>query len=239
MSFDGQVWLPLIEIVWINVLLSGDNAVVIALACRSLPPKQQTWGMILGTVPAVVLRIVFALAIVYVMQVPYLKLVGGLLLFWIAVKMMLPEAEPTENSVGDASTLFAAVRTIVIADIVMSLDNVIAIAAAARGHTGLMVIGLAISMPMIIFGSAVVLKLLTRFPVLVMAGGALLGYIAGQVVIGDPALAAWIGESAGFLDVAVPVTGAVLTLVLGRGLTQVAGTRRRKQIDAPSGDSLC
>ena len=110
MSFDGQVWLPLIEIVWINVLLSGDNAVVIALACRSLPPKQQTWGMIFGTVPAVVLRIVFALAIVYVMQVPYLKLVGGLLLFWIAVKMMLPEAEPTENSVGDASTLFIKQR---------------------------------------------------------------------------------------------------------------------------------
>jgi predicted tellurium resistance membrane protein TerC len=216
MAFDGQIWLPLIEIVWINVLLSGDNAVVIALACRSLPPKQQTWGMILGTVPAVVLRIAFALAIVHVMQVPYLKLAGGLLLFWIAVKMMLPEAEPTENNVGVASTLFAAVRTIVIADIVMSLDNVIAIV-----------------------GSAVVLKLLARFPILVMAGGALLGYIAGQVVIGDPALAAWIGESAGFLDVAVPVTGAVLTLVLGRGLTHVADTRRRKQIDAPSGDSLC
>jgi YjbE family integral membrane protein len=235
MWLDGQIWLSLIEIIWINVLLSGDNAVVIALACRSLPARQQTWGMILGTVPAVVLRVVFAVAIVYVMQVPYLKLVGGLLLFWIAVKMMVPEPEPAEDSVAGAATLFAAVRTIVVADVVMSLDNVIAIAAAARGQTVLMGIGLAISMPMIIFGSAVLLKLLARFPMLVTAGSALLGYIAGEVAVGDPAVVGWAGESARSFDVAVPVASAILTVAFGRGLNHLAHLRRRKRLAARSG----
>jgi YjbE family integral membrane protein len=235
MWLDGQIWLSLIEIIWINVLLSGDNAVVIALACRSLPARQQTWGMILGTVPAVVLRVVFAVAIVYVMQVPYLKLVGGLLLFWIAVKMMVPEPEPAEDSVAGAATLFAAVRTIVVADVVMSLDNVIAITAAARGQTVLMGIGLAISMPMIIFGSAVLLKLLARFPMLVTAGSALLGYIAGEVAVGDPAVVGWAGESAGSFDVAVPVASAILTVAFGRGLNHLAHLRRRKRLAARSG----
>jgi YjbE family integral membrane protein len=235
MWLDGQIWLSLIEIIWINVLLSGDNAVVIALACRSLPARQQTWGMILGTVPAVVLRVVFAVAIVYVMQVPYLKLVGGLLLFWIAVKMMVPEPEPAEDSVAGAATLFTAVRTIVVADVVMSLDNVIAIAAAARGQTVLMGIGLAISMPMIIFGSAVLLKLLARFPMLVTAGSALLGYIAGEVAVGDPAVVGWAGESAGSFDVAVPVASAILTVAFGRGLNHLAHLRRRKRLAACSG----
>jgi YjbE family integral membrane protein len=235
MWLDGQIWLSLIEIIWINVLLSGDNAVVIALACRSLPARQQTWGMILGTVPAVVLRVVFAVAIVYVMQVPYLKLVGGLLLFWIAVKMMVPEPEPAEDSVAGAATLFTAVRTIVVADVVMSLDNVIAIAAAARGQTVLMGIGLAISMPMIIFGSAVLLKLLARFPMLVTAGSALLGYIAGEVAVGDPAVVGWAGESARSFDVAVPVASAILTVAFGRGLNHLAHLRRRKRLAACSG----
>jgi YjbE family integral membrane protein len=235
MWLDGQIWLSLIEIIWINVLLSGDNAVVIALACRSLPARQQTWGMILGTVPAVVLRVVFAVAIVYVMQVPYLKLVGGLLLFWIAVKMMVPEPEPAEDSVAGAATLFTAVRTIVVADVVMSLDNVIAIAAAARGQTVLMGIGLAISMPMIIFGSAVLLKLLARFPMLVTAGSALLGYIAGEVAVGDPAVVGWAGESARSFDVAVPVASAILTVAFGCGLNHLAHLRRRKRLAACSG----
>ena len=227
-AFDAGFWIGLLQIIWINILLSGDNAVVIALACRSLPPKQQRWGIILGTLPAIVLRVVFAVFIAYLMEIPWLKLIGGLLLFWIAVKMLQPEDGGHEDGEGAAS-LWAAVRTIVVADAVMSLDNVIAIAAAAGGDLVLLVLGLGISMPLVIFGSAVLLKVLTRFPILVWAGAALLGWIAGEVMVGDPGVAPWIDANAHLLHKIGPAAGAVLVVLVGLLLTRLAA--RRKPID--------
>ncbi|MCI0430655.1 MAG: TerC family protein [Rhodospirillales bacterium] len=228
---DHAFWVALLQIIWINILLSGDNAVVIALACRSLPERQRRWGIILGTLPAVALRIVFAIFIAYLLDIRYLKLLGGLLLFWIAVKMILPE-EQDEHGAHEGSTanLWAAVRTIVIADAVMSLDNVIAIAAAAKGSVALLVIGLAISMPLVIFGSALILKILNRLPILIWAGGALLGYIAGEVVVTDPGLAHWV-EGAEWLHLGAPIAGAVLTVLIAVTIGRLRAQRDRKKLD--------
>lgn len=187
-------WLAALQIIWINILLSGDNAVVIALACRSLPDKQRLWGLILGAGVAVLLRVFFTLIIAQVMALPYLKLVGGLALLWIAIKLIVPEEEHGEGKVAAGENLWRAVRIVAIADIVMSLDNVIAIAAAAKGNVSLIVFGLAVSIPMIIAGAALLMALLTRFPVLVWAGAALLGWIAGEIMIEDPASRGFLGE---------------------------------------------
>lgn len=232
---DHVFWIALGQIIWINILLSGDNAVVIALACRSLPPNQRRWGIILGTVPAVVLRIIFALFIAYLLNVPYLKFIGGLLLFWIAVKMILPEESDHHGDAGSTAGLWAAVRTIVIADAVMSLDNVIAIAAAAQGageeHSfPLLVIGLAISMPLVIFGSALILQILNRLPILIWAGGALLGYIAGEVMVTDPGIAPLLHE-AEWLHLGAPIAGAVLTVLIALAITRVKQRRHREKLD--------
>lgn len=185
-----QFWLALVEITWINILLSGDNAVVIALASRSLPTEQRRWAILGGSAGAIILRVFFCLIVVWLMNVPYLKLIGGLLLLWIGVKLIVPEDEHGEDKIAAKSNLFGAIQTIVIADAVMSLDNVIAIAAAARGSTTLIVIGLLISVPLIVFGSQLVLKVLLRFPILVMFGGGLLGWIAGDIMSTDPAVLA-------------------------------------------------
>ncbi len=232
MQLDAAFWVGLGQIIWINILLSGDNAVVIALACRSLPEHQRRWGIILGTLPAVILRIVFAIFIAYLLGVPYLKLIGGLLLFWIAVKMILPEeSEHHGAEIGSNAGLWAAVRTIVIADAVMSLDNVIAIAAAARGSTTLLVIGLAIRMPLVIFGSALVLKILNRLPILIWAGGALLGYIAGEVMVTDPAVERVLHGEAEWLHLAAPFGGAVLTVLIAVAIMRMKSRHQREKLD--------
>ncbi|GGF46736.1 hypothetical protein GCM10007301_02750 [Azorhizobium oxalatiphilum] len=185
MDFSNPTfWLSLLQIIWIDLLLSGDNAVVIALACRSLPPGQRKWGIILGAGAAVGLRIIFALAISYLLGVPFLKIVGGLLLLWIAAKLVLTEEEGAHD-IAASTSLWAAVRTIAIADAVMSLDNVVAIAAASRGHPELFIFGLLLTIPLIVAGSQLVLALLAKFPVLVWAGAALLGFIAGEMLVGD------------------------------------------------------
>ena len=201
-------WIAVGQIIWINILLSGDNAVVIALACRSLPPKQRFWGILLGAGAAVVLRIFFTVIIAQIMTVPFLKLVGGLLLLWIAVKLIVPNDEHGEDSVKAGDTLLRAVWLVTVADIVMSLDNVIAIAAAAEtaaarvdlAHalsikTTLIVFGLATSVPLIIAGSALLMALLNRFPILVWAGAGLLGWVAGEIMIKDNAVIGWLGEA--------------------------------------------
>jgi YjbE family integral membrane protein len=180
-------WVAVGKIIWINVLLSGDNALVIALACRGLEPRQRLWGMIFGAGAAVILRIVFTGIVVTLMELPFLKLVGGLALIVIAAKLLVPEEEDAEG-VQSASHLWAAVQIVVVADIVMSLDNVIAVAAAANGSVPLLIIGLAISIPLIVAGAALIMALLTRMPILVWAGAALLGWIAGAVIATDPAL---------------------------------------------------
>ena len=198
---------------------------VIALACRSLPKHLQNWGLVLGTIPAVVLRIVFAIVIAFLMALPLLKLIGGAALFWIAINMLGSDESGEGEEREGASTIWAAMRTIIIADAVMSLDNVIAIAAAARGDMTLLVIGLLISMPLVICGAALLLKLLTRFPILVVGGAALLGWIAGELVVSDPWLVTWIDEKAGFLHLGAPIAGAVIVVVVG----QVLSRRRAAQ----------
>lgn len=180
-------WVALGKIMWINILLSGDNALVIAMACRGLPPRQRFWGMILGAGVAVGLRIIFTGIVVSLMALPFLKLVGGLALLYIAAKLLVPEDEG-EGDVHAAAHLWAAVRIVAIADIVMSLDNVIAVAAAANGSIPLLVIGLAISVPLIVAGAALIMALLTRMPALVWAGAGLLGWVAGEVMATDPAV---------------------------------------------------
>jgi YjbE family integral membrane protein len=182
-----QFWAALAKIMWINVLLSGDNALVVALACRALEPRQRLWGMILGAGAAVVLRIVFTAIVATVMGLPYLKLAGGLALIVIAANLLVP-ASNEEGEVKSASHLWAAVQIVVVADIVMSLDNVIAVAAAANGSVPLLIFGLASSIPLIVAGAALIMALLTRLPVLIWAGAGLLGWIAGDVMATDPAV---------------------------------------------------
>ena len=180
----GPMGIQALKIIWINILLSGDNAIVIALACRALPPRQRFWGIILGAGAAVLLRVFFTVILQYVLELPWLKLVGGILLLWIAIKL-LTQDEPEETDIHGSDNLWGAVRTVAIADIVMSLDNVLAIAAAAKGNTGLIIFGLAISIPLIVAGATLIMALLTRYPVLVWAGAALLGWIAGELIVDD------------------------------------------------------
>jgi YjbE family integral membrane protein len=198
-GFFGQVqadmqtpafWLAVGKIIWINVLLSGDNALVIAMACRGLHGRHRLWGMIIGAGIAVVLLIVFTGIVATLMALPYLKLVGGLALLVIAAKLLVPEDENDEIAAG--TTLWHAIRIVVIADIIMSLDNVIAVAAAANGQLSLLILGLAISIPMIIAGAALIMLVLDRFPVLIWLGATLLGWIAGDVIESDPAVQPWL-----------------------------------------------
>jgi YjbE family integral membrane protein len=179
-------WLAVGKIIWINVLLSGDNALVIAMACRGLAGRQRLWGMVIGAGVAVVLLIAFTGIVAKLMVLPYLKLVGGLALLVIAAKLLVPEDEGDDVTAG--TSLWHAIRIVVIADIVMSLDNVIAVAAAANGQFSLLILGLAISIPMIIAGAALIMLVLDRFPILVWMGATLLGWIAGDVIASDPAV---------------------------------------------------
>jgi YjbE family integral membrane protein len=222
-------WVALLQIIWINILLSGDNAVVIALACRDLPPKQRVWGMILGAGVAVGLRIGFTLIVATLMALPYLKLVGGLALLYIAIKLLVPEEGGHESKLEAGDHLWRAVRLVAVADIIMSLDNVIAIAGAAKGSVLLLVVGLAISIPLIIAGAALIMSLLDRFPVLVWAGAALLGWIAGEVIATDPAVAAFIESSFGH---GAQHTIELLTAGAGALLVVMAGWMWRRRIHA-------
>jgi YjbE family integral membrane protein len=179
-------WLAVGKIIWINVLLSGDNALVIAMACGGLAPRQRLWGMVIGAGIAVVLLIAFTGIVARLMVLPYLKLVGGLALLVIAAKLLVPDDEG--DDVTAATSLWHAIRIVVIADIVMSLDNVIAVAAAANGQLPLLILGLAVSIPIIIAGAALIMLVLDRFPILVWLGATLLGWIAGEVIATDPAV---------------------------------------------------
>ena len=202
---SSQFWLSVLQIVWIDLLLSGDNAVVIALACRSLPEKQRKIGIWLGAGAAIFLRIVFALIVSYLMGLPFLKVLGGLLLFWIAIKLVVGEEE-AHDGIESSDSLWRAVKTIAIADAVMSLDNVIAIAAASRGHPELFVFGLLLSIPLIIYGSQIIMDLLTRFPLLIWLGAALLGWIAGEMIVSDVAVLGWFKSAIPSWVIDVPVT---------------------------------
>jgi YjbE family integral membrane protein len=212
-------WVALLQIMWINILLSGDNAVVIAMACRGLSPRKRVWGMVLGAGVAVLLRIVFTGVVASLMLLPYLKLIGGIALFYIAAKLLVPD-DAEEDDVEAVEHLWRAVRIVAIADIIMSLDNVIAIAAAAKGNMALLVIGLAISIPLIVAGAALIMALLDRFPILVWAGAALLGWIVGEVIATDPVIQGYLEPRLGpdgfhYVTLFAALIGAILVLVVG------------------------
>jgi YjbE family integral membrane protein len=185
-------WLAALQIMGINILLSGDNAVVIALACRALPPRERFWGMVFSAGLAAILLIAFTGVVATLLKLPYLKLAGGLALFWVAVKLVSPQPHDAEDTPEAVEDLWRAVRVVVVANIVMSLDNVIAVAAAAKGDYLLLGLGLAVSIPIVVAGSALFLAILERFPVVVWGGGALLGWIAGGLLPGDPAVAPYV-----------------------------------------------
>lgn len=205
----------ILQIIWIDLLLSGDNAVVIALACRSLPPNLRTWGIVLGAGVAILLRIVFAAVITHLLAIPFLKVVGGLLLLWIAVKLAKGE-EAEEKHIASSDKLYKAVWTIAIADAVMSLDNVVAIAAVARGDIWLFGFGLALSIPLIMVGSQLIMKMIEKFPIIVWAGAALLGWIAGEMIASDPVVTSRLGVDPHSNAIYVAaVAGAVLVVAIG------------------------
>lgn len=225
LTVGDQFWLGLLQIIGVNIILSGDNAVVIALACRNLADGVRNKAIIAGSVGAIVLRLIFSLFIVYLLDVPYLKLVGSILLLWIGVKLLIPEQEDHGDKVKAGHNLWSAVQTVIIADAVMSLDNVIAIAAAAHGHILLIAIGLIISVPLIVFGSAIVLKVLQRFPVLVVAGGGLLGWIAGEISMSDPILEDFVAMLPHWSEYAAKIAGAVFVVGIGTFLARRAATK--------------
>lgn len=214
MDLDATGFLsPLLQILWIDLLLSGDNAVVIALACRSLPPDQRRWGIVLGAGAAVLLRIVFAYFIVEMLELPYVKILGGLLLFWIAVRLG-EDDEVGHEHIKPAKTIWASVRIIVIADAIMSLDNVVAIAAVAKGSLLLIAFGLALTIPLIVYSSTLMIALLERFSIIVWASAALLGWIAAALVCAEPVLAARLKELGPGVDTWCAPAGAGLVLAL-------------------------
>lgn len=215
-------WGAVLQIVIIDILLGGDNAVVIALACRNLPPKQRTQGVLWGTAGAIILRLVLVSFAVFLLDIPFIKLAGGLLLFWIGIRLMLPEEE-SHKDVKASDKLWAAVKTIIIADFVMSLDNVIAIAGAAQAadeshRIGLVAFGLVLSIPLIIWGSQLVLKAIDRFPVIVVAGAALLGWIGGGLIVQDPVTDGIDWLDGDFAFYTAHVLGALFVLIVGLAL---------------------
>lgn len=211
-----EFWIGLLKIIWINIILSGDNAVVIALAARSLPPDQQRKAIFWGSGAAVALRIALTVVAAKLLELSFLQIVGGLLLLWIGVQL-LSEEEEDDGNANETGGLMAAVRTILIADLVMSLDNVIAVAAAAKGSMVLLILGLAISIPLVIFGSTLMIKLMERFPIIVTLGAALIGWVGGETIVSDVALKEVIIENP-WLHYVAAAAGAALVLGLGRAL---------------------
>jgi len=212
----ADFWIGLVKIVWINIILSGDNAVVIAMAARSLPPQQQRTAVLFGSGAAVVLRIILTVVAAKLLALPYLQIVGGALLLWIGTQL-LGEEEDDGGEDKEYGSMFAAVRTILLADLVMSLDNVIAVAAAAQGSMVLLILGLAISIPLVIFGSTLMIKLMERFPIIVMLGAALIGWVGGETIVSDTILAD-VQANNPWLHYAAAITGAIFVVLVGRWL---------------------
>ncbi|RVT83567.1 TerC family protein [Inhella crocodyli] len=225
---DPSFWLAVGQIIMIDILLGGDNAVVIALACRRLPDHLRRRGILWGTAGAILLRVVLIFFAISLLKLPALKLVGAALLLWIGVKLLLPEDDDAHGNIQASDKLWAAVRTVIVADLVMSVDNVIGIAGAAETASpdhqmSLVVFGLLVSIPIIVWGSQLVIKLMDRFPVIITAGGMLLGWIAGTLAVGDPLLARWVGPSASSAVAwSCGAAGALLVWALGRWLSRSA-----------------
>ncbi|RZL88687.1 MAG: hypothetical protein EOP82_22180 [Variovorax sp.] len=218
MSFTSpEFWIALLQIIGVNIVLSGDNAVVIALAARGLPIEQQKRAIVWGSGAAVVMRIGLTIIAVELLRLPYLKLIGAALLLWIAIQLLIPEDEGDGHG-GGGTSLAAAIKTILLADLVMSLDNVIAVAAAAKGNTVLLVVGLAISIPLVVFASRLLLTLMDRFPIIITLGAALLGWVAGDMAVTDPIDKPWVDLNAAFLHWGAPAACAIAVVVVGKWL---------------------
>jgi YjbE family integral membrane protein len=207
-----QFWLAALEIVVINILLSGDNAVVIALACRNLPDRERRWGVFWGAIGAIVLRIILTFFAVSLLKLSYLKIIGGLLLVWIGIKLIAEEDGEDGHDVQASDRMLSAIRTVVIADLVMSIDNVLGVAAAAKGSLLLLVFGLVVSVPLVIGGAQIIMRLIERFPVLIVAGGGLLGFVAGELIVEDSAIVDWVHAHAAWLKWAAPLAGIALVV---------------------------
>ena len=226
--FSLPFWLLVLQIMAVNIILSGDNAVVIALACRRLPPAQQRWGILFGAGAGVALRILFTVFVTYLLATPFLHIIFGVLLLWIAFSLMQPQDDP--NHVPAATSLVQAVRLIVIADIVMSFDNIVAVAAVANGNFVLMIIGLAVSIPMVVYGAKVLIKLLNRFPVIVPGAAALIGFVGGEIMLEDSVWTTWLARHAGGASEVVPLAAAVVVVLAGRIMARRA--------EAPGGGAV-
>ena len=224
-------WIAVLQIIIIDIMLGGDNAVVIALACRKLPPEQRNKGIFWGVIGAIGLRVVMIFFALKLLAVPYLKIVGGLLLLWIGIKLMLPEHEDEHDSIDGGTTLMAAIKTIVVADAVMSLDNVIAVAGASHGSMVLVTFGILVSIPIVVWGSKLVLTLMDRFPVVITLGAALLGWIAGGMLLTDQATPEALSKGIPYAHYLFAATGAILVVVVGKWL----GSRKtlRPAIELP------
>lgn len=230
-----QFWIGLLTIIWVNIILSGDNAVVIALAARSLPERQQKQAVFWGAGAAVIMRIFLTIVAVELLKFPYLKLIGGALLLWIAVKLLVPEDEGGDE-VESSSNLFTAIKTILIADLVMSLDNVIGVAAAAKGSIVLLVLGLLISIPLVIFGATMLMKLMERWPVIITLGAAILGWVAGEMAATDPAIKDWVDQNAAYLHWLAPAAGAVFVVVVGKWIAARGKKEHKPVVDLAGGE---
>tara|TARA_B100001250_G_scaffold212678_1_gene182437 strand:+ start:871 stop:1572 length:702 start_codon:yes stop_codon:yes gene_type:complete len=216
----AHFWIAVGQIILIDILLGGDNAVVIALACRSLPPEQRRKGILWGTAGAIILRVILIAFALALLSVPYLKIVGAVLLIWIGVKLLVPEDEDEHSNIQASDKLWGAVKTVIVADLVMSVDNVIAIAGAAQGageqhQLALVIFGLLVSIPIIVWGSQLVLKLMDRFPLIITLGGMLLGWIAGTMAHSDPAVVNYLPQEKVW-NYGFGIAGALLVLALGK-----------------------
>jgi YjbE family integral membrane protein len=220
---NTDFWVGLMVIIWINIILSGDNAVVIALAARGLPPEQQKKAILFGSGAAVFLRIVLTVVAAKLMELPYLQIVGGLLLLWIGAQLLADEEEGEEEA-KEHGNLMQAIRTILIADLVMSLDNVIAVAAAAKGDDVLLILGLAISIPLVIFGSTLMIKLMERYPVIIILGAALIGWVGGETFANDVTLREF-GQANSWFHLACAAAGAVIVIGWGKFMEHKSGAK--------------
>lgn len=234
---DPQFWVAVLQIIVIDILLSGDNAVVIALACRSLPDDQRRLGVFWGVGGAIALRVLLTFFAVTLLTLDYVKLLGAALLMWIAIKLVLPQEDDGEHEIAAAGSLLAAIRTIVVADLVMSLDNVVAVAAAARDSVFLLVFGLTLSIPLMVWASQLILHLMDRFPVIILGGGALLGWIALSMAIADPVAKPTLEPFAPWLNWLAPALGAMIVIVSGKLAAVRQAGRAREIVDLADLDS--
>jgi len=229
-------WISVLQIIAIDIMLGGDNAVVIALACRKLPPKQRQKGIFWGVMGAIALRVVMIFFALQLLALPYLKIVGALLLLWIGIKLLLPEHGDEHGNIDGGTTLLAAIKTIIVADAVMSLDNVIAVAGASHGSMVLVTFGILVSIPIVVWGSQMVLTLMDRFPMVITMGAALLGWIAGGMLLTDPAVPSSLTVGLPYANQMAAAVGAVLVVIVGKWLASRRAPVKAFELSSESSD---